>query len=141
MKTSRTVSGIYHSISSLKFKASIIEFEKSYRSLDISVSPKVHCVFQHVTEFLTLSQLGFKRIPGKMSDLSNMDLLDGFDVDGVRSCIESSQYSHGISRQELYNALRGQMVQRKVDEGLDLLASEGYIYTTMDHDHFRHIEA
>ena len=59
----------------------------------------------------------------------------------ILSCIKSSQSSLGISRQELYNALRSQMVQRKVDEGLDLLASEGYIYTTMDHDHFRHIEA
>ena len=62
-------------------------------------------------------------------------------MDRILSCIKSSQSSLGISRQELYNALRSQMVQRKVDEGLDLLASEGYIYTTMDHDHFRHIEA
>ena len=51
-------------------------------------------------------------------------------MDRILSCIKSSQSSLGISRQELYNALRSQMVQRKVDEGLDLLASEGYIYTT-----------
>ena len=64
---------------------------------------------------------------------------DRFDVDGVRSCIESSQYSHGISRKKLYNALKGGIVQQKVDEVLDWLAREGYIFTTMDNDHFRHL--
>ena len=74
-----------------------------------------------------------------MSDLSNRDLLEGLDVDGVRSCIKSSQYPHGISRQKLYNALSGQMDQQKVDEVLDWLAREGYIFTTTDNDHFMHV--
>ena len=77
---------------------------------------------------LTLSQLGFDRIP--MSDLSKRDLLYGINVDGVRSCVKRSKYSHGISRKKLYNALKGGIVQQKVDEVLDWLASEGYIYTT-----------
>ena len=55
---------------------------------------------------------------------------DRFDVDGVRSCIESSQYSHGISRKKLYNALKGGIVPEKVDEILDWLSKEGYIFTT-----------
>ena len=39
------------------FRASIKEFENLYRSLGISVTPKVHCVFQHVTEFLEMTGL------------------------------------------------------------------------------------
>ena len=66
---------------------------------------------------LTLSQLGFDRIP--MSDLSKRDLLYGINVDGVRSCVKRSKYSHGISRKKLYNALKGGIVQQKVDEVLN----------------------
>ena len=92
----------------------------------------------------TAYQQTLHRFPGHQASPPPQDGYTNYstpDMDRILSCIKSSQSSLGISRQELYNALRSQMVQRKVDEGLDLLASEGYIYTTMDHDHFRHIEA
>ena len=47
--------------------------------------------------------IGSLKIGPDQNMLKVLDLLDRFDVDGVRSCIESSKYSHGISRQELYN--------------------------------------
>ena len=36
------------------FRTTIKDFEKSYRSLGISVTPKVHVVFEHVAQFLEL---------------------------------------------------------------------------------------
>ena len=39
------------------FEASIEEYEKFYRGLGISVTPKVHCVFEHVPQFLKLKGL------------------------------------------------------------------------------------
>ena len=48
------------------FRASIMEFKKSYRSLGISVTPKVHCVFQNVTKFLEM--MGLKTGLGEWSE-------------------------------------------------------------------------
>ena len=48
------------------FRASIMELKKSYRSLGISVTPKVHCVFQHVTKFLEM--MGLKTGLGEWSE-------------------------------------------------------------------------
>ena len=39
------------------FRSTIKEFEKSYRSLGISVTPKVHIVFEHVVQFLEMKGL------------------------------------------------------------------------------------
>ena len=39
------------------FKACIKDFEEFYRSLGISVTPKVHSVFEHVSQFLEMKGL------------------------------------------------------------------------------------
>ena len=55
------------------------------------------------------------------------------------SLIKSSRSEMGATRQELRG--RGRSSQARLEELLDFLAQEGYVYTTCDQDHFKSTDA
>ena len=63
------------------------------------------------------------------------------ETDRIYSTIKDCLAGDGISRQELYIIFRGQMSSSKVDEGLETLANEGHIYTTLNENYFKSIES
>ena len=63
------------------------------------------------------------------------------ETDRIYSTIKDCLAGDGISRQELYIIFRGQMSSSKVDEGLETLANEGHIYTTLNENYFQSIES
>ena len=45
----------------------------------------------------------------------------------------------GLHRDEVAQKLNGKMSKKEVDVALDFLSGNGYIYSTIDEDHFRAI--
>ena len=62
--------------------------------------------------------------------------------DQVFRMISGCEHEAGLSRDELESGLKAKGVARAdLDAALDFLSSEGHIYSTVDDDHFKAIEA
>ena len=55
---SKVVSSCFGGYLSEEYLNNIIQFRTLYMQLGISVTPKVHCVFQHIHEFLNIANIG-----------------------------------------------------------------------------------
>jgi len=78
----------------------------------------------------------FDNSGGGGGSFSGMSGLSG-PQNKVYQVIRQVQDEQGISRDQIYGSLMGQVNRGQVDETLEFLSSEGHIYSTVDDDHFK----
>ena len=61
--------------------------------------------------------------------------------DLIYNLIKQCRDDQGIHLGTIYNEVKGKMSKSEMDGAIDFLTSEGHIYSTIDDEHFKTIDA
>jgi hypothetical protein len=80
------------------YQEAILEFKAKYLQLDLSVTPKIHCVFEHLIEFCHKKNEGFGLYSEQASEAVH------HDFSTVWNCYSRSE-SHSQFQEQLFKAV------------------------------------